>query len=509
LRWDRNEPVPSIEEVEKALKSMKPDKAAGPDGLPTELLKLGGESVVRALHKIIQVVWQTGKWPEDWTQSTFVPLYKKGDPTECANYRTISLISHSSKVLLKIILERIRAKVEFENDGTQAGFRPGRGTHNHLCNLRIITERARARRQPLYMCFVDFEKAFDTVSHKKLWKTLEDMGFARHLVQLIRSLYESQKSNVRLGSSRSDWFAVLRGLRQGCNLSPYLFSIMAEALMRLVLEGYTGGFRMGGVLITNLRFADDIVLIASSKVQLQELVDRLHCHASEFGMRLNVKKTKVMAVSDDKTPVSIMIGGQRIEEVHTFKYLGALFTSEALCEDEIRSRLQQGRQRMGQLTRLWRSQTLSSKLKAKLIQTLVWPIVTYGSEAWTTKKEQRENIEAFEMWCYRRALKISYIDHVSNDKVLERVGQSRQLLGRIMSRKMRYFGHISRHPSLEKDIMLGFPPGTRRQGGQRRQYLDDITDWAGKALPSVVNLAADRRKYREFVHAVVKAPHGV
>jgi len=119
-----------------------------------------------------------------------VPLYKKGDPSVCANYRTTSLISHASKILLKVILGRISPKTEFEVAEEQAGFRP-RGTHNHLCSLRIFTEKARSRRQPLYMCFVDFEKYFDEINHKKLRKMMVDMGFAKHLVALIRALYEN------------------------------------------------------------------------------------------------------------------------------------------------------------------------------------------------------------------------------------------------------------------------------------------------------------------------------
>ena len=144
------EPTPSREEVEKVIKALKDGTATGPDELPSELLKLGGDSVTSVLHRIIVKVWQTGKWPEDWTQSTFVPLFKKGDPTVCTNYRTISLISHASKVLLKVILGRIQEKVEYEVAEEQAGFRQGRRTHNHLCSLRLITERARAHSCLLY-----------------------------------------------------------------------------------------------------------------------------------------------------------------------------------------------------------------------------------------------------------------------------------------------------------------------------------------------------------------------
>ena len=124
---------------------------------------------------------------------------------------------------------------------------------------------------------------------------------------------------------------------------------------------------------------------------------------------------------------------------------------------------------MGQLTRLLEKPYTNQQVKSQADpKALVWPIVTYGAEAWTLKQEQRENIEAFEMWCYRRALRISYVEHVSNDEVLSRMNQSRKLLNRVKSRKLKYFGHVVRHPSMEKDIMLGPMPGTRWQGGQRK-----------------------------------------
>ena len=144
-------------------------------------------------------VWQTGKSPDDGTQSTFVPLYKKRDPSVGANYRTISLIFHASKS--KVILGRITPKTEFEVAEEQAGFGPQRGTHNHLCSLRILTEKARSRRQPLY--FRRLRKAFDKVKHKKLWQMMVDLGFAN---ALIRALYENQKSNVGIHSETSGWF---------------------------------------------------------------------------------------------------------------------------------------------------------------------------------------------------------------------------------------------------------------------------------------------------------------
>ena len=116
------------------------------------------------MHRICVAIWETGEWPEEWTFSTFIPLPKKGDLKLCANYRTIALVSHASKILLRIILERIRVKTETEIADEQAGFRQGRWTRDQIANLRILMHTAREHQQPLYMCFVNFKKAFDFIS---------------------------------------------------------------------------------------------------------------------------------------------------------------------------------------------------------------------------------------------------------------------------------------------------------------------------------------------------------
>ena len=194
--------------------------------------------------------------------------------------------------------------------------------------------------------------------------------------------------------------------------------------------------------------------------------------------------------------------GPPITETKSFKYLGSLFNSEASCDEEVKSRLAIARQRMGELMPIWKSRTISNRLKARLIKALVWPIVTYGSEAWTLNKELEGNIGAFEMHCYRRSMRSSGTEHVTNGEVLQRVGQDRALMGQVKSRKLKYFGRVSRHNSLEKDIVLGTMPGTRRQEGQKRQWIDNVTQWTGKSLVDIVRLAENRDMYRRFVYGV-------
>jgi len=162
-------------------------------------------------------------------------------------------------------------------------------------------------------------------------------------------------------------------------------------------------------------------------------------------------------------------------------------------------RLAIARQRLRELVPIWKSRTVSNKLKARLIKALVWPIVTYSSEAWTLNKELCDNVKAFQMQCYRRAMHISYMEHLTNE-VLRRVGQDRGLLGQVKSRKLKYFGHTTRHESLEKDIMLGIMPRKRRQGGQKKQWIDDIVQWGDRSLVEMVRQAENRKCYRCLVH---------
>jgi len=160
------------------------------------------------MHKICVAIWETGEWPEEWTFSTIIPLPKKCDLKQCANYRTTALVSHASKILLRIILERTRVKTETEIADEQAGFRQGRGTRDQITNFRILMHKAREHQQPLYMCFVDFKKAFNSISHDKPWVTMMDMGYPLHLIDLLAKLYRKQLAKVRVAGKLSEWFMV-------------------------------------------------------------------------------------------------------------------------------------------------------------------------------------------------------------------------------------------------------------------------------------------------------------
>ena len=145
---------------------------------------------------------------------------------------------------------------------------------------------------PLFLCFVDYKKAFDSVPHSQLSRVMLEMGFPGHIVQLISHLYRKQEAVVRVENGEKAWLRIRRGVCQGCIISPYLFNIYSEQVMRVALDGYTKGFQIGGRLINNLRYADDVVLIAMSEAELQELIDRVTIASETVGLTINTAKNK-------------------------------------------------------------------------------------------------------------------------------------------------------------------------------------------------------------------------
>ena len=194
--------------------------------------------------------------------SVIIP--KKRDSRECANNRTIALIPHASKVLLKIIQKRLEPFLERELPEEQAGFRHGRGCKDQITNW--LMKKTNERQQDLYFCFIDYKKAFDCVDHNILWKGLRYLEVPEHLIILMERLYEGQQATVRTDFGETEPFLIGKGVRQGCILSPYLYNFYSEIIMRNAgLDKMEIDLRIGGRLVNNVRFAHDTTLISTAK----------------------------------------------------------------------------------------------------------------------------------------------------------------------------------------------------------------------------------------------------
>ena len=195
----------------------------------------------------------------------FHPIPKKDNAKECSNYRPIVRISHASKVMLKILQVRLQQYVNQELPDVQAGFRKSRGTRDQIANIHWIIEKAREFQKNIYFCFVDYAKAFDCVNHNKLWKIFKEMGIPEHLTCLLRNLYTGQEVTVRT-RHETNWFKIGKRVHQGCILSPCLFNLYAEHIMRNSRTDEAQlGIKIAGRNINNLRYADDTTLWQKAK----------------------------------------------------------------------------------------------------------------------------------------------------------------------------------------------------------------------------------------------------
>ena len=182
------------------------NKASGGDEIPVELFQILEDDAVKMQHSICQQIWKTQQWPQDWKRSVSIPIPKKGNAKECSKYCTVTLISHASKVMLKILPARLQQYMNHELQDVQAEFRKDRGNRDQIAHILLIIEKKQEFQKNIYFCFIDYAKAFDCVDHNKLWKILKEMQIPDHLTCLLRNLYAGQEATVRTGHGTTDWW---------------------------------------------------------------------------------------------------------------------------------------------------------------------------------------------------------------------------------------------------------------------------------------------------------------
>ena len=478
-------------EVEFAISNTSDGKAPGEDGIVTEMWKALGEFAIDKLTALFNKIYSSGYIPEEMTKSVFITLPKKPKATECGDYRLISLMPHITKIFLRVILNRIKMRINIEVGEEQFGFRAGSGTREGIFCLIVLAQKYIEVNRDLYVCFIDYAKAFDRVKHFELIECLTSIGIHGKDSRIISNLYWHQKAAIRVEEDLSEYTEIQRGVRQGCILSPLLFNLYTEIIFRDFKDHR--GVCIGGRNLNNLRYADDTALLADSSQNLQNLMNAAKEGSEAKGLSMNVRKTKTMVISkNENVTANILVENETLEQLDTFKYLGQLITSDAKNEKEIRARIAMAKGRFEKMYKLFESKQISTKLKLRMINCYVYSILLYGCETWTLTKTLCDKLEACEMFLLRRMGKISWKQKVSNAQVLEKFSTKRQLLDIIKRRKMCFFGHIKRHDSIIKDILEGKVEGKRGRGRPRAAWPDNIRAWADCSLAECTRLVRDR-----------------
>ena len=365
-------------------------KTVGPDNIPIEAWKCLGEDGLQWLTTLFNLIFKSGRMPDQWRSSVIVPLYKnKRDAQCCENYRGIKLLSHTLKLWERVIETRLRRETQVTVN--QFGFMPGRSTTEAIHIIRSLMEKYREKKRDLHMVFIDLEKAYDSVPRGLIWDTLESRGVPGKYIDLIRDMYVQTKTSVRAPVGLTDFFPVEVGLHQGSALSPFLFAVVMDELSKSVQE----------TVPWCLLFADDIVLITESKQSLNMKLEEWRTSLESKGLRISRSKTEYLhcdfsGVGGDED-VQITIDDQVVPQTTKFKYLGSYVQKDGEIDSDVTHRIQVGWCRWRAATGVLCDKRFPAKLKGKFYRVAIRPAMLYGTECWAIKRTQARKLEVAEM----------------------------------------------------------------------------------------------------------------
>ena len=404
----------TAEEVELALKELKSQKAAGPDMIVGELLKFASGQIIPFFVTFFNYIFDRGIYPQSWTESIILPLYKKGDINDPGNYRGISLCDVSSKVYGKVINKRIQQWVDTYNitGEHQAGFKKGYSTIDNIFTLMAAVQKqfCNNRNRKLYVAFIDFKKCFDTINRNILWPILLKNGFKGKLFECIRSMYANVKARIRIsGNKMTDSINCSLGVKQGDICSPVLFSLYINELAIDVMRNGRHGVIFDAYELFILLLADDIVLCSETVIGLQNQLNILQRSASKLHLSVNLEKSNIVVFRKGGflgARERWMYDGSPMPVVNAYKYLGVYFSTKlsftATCKD-VASKAK--RALLYIIQRLKNYDNSSVHVFLKIFDAQIQPIIQYGSEIWGLDKAANE-CEKLHLYALKKFLNV-------------------------------------------------------------------------------------------------------
>lgn len=486
-------------EVETALKSMRNGKSPGFDDLSSDMIKAAGIPGLNWLYRVLSVIWEENKIPEDWSKGVIIPLFKKGNRRKCGNYRGITLLSHTMKLLEKIIEMRIRKIVEPLLEEEQHGFRKGRSTVDLIFAVRMLTEKYWEYGKNLVIAFVDIEKAYDSVPRNKIWECLEDLNVPKYLIDKVKMLYQKCYSCVQIGNGRSEWFETKRGVQQGSALSPLLFVIVMDKVIKSIKKTDSE---------TNaLVFADDVLLWGETEAEVQKKLNKWNDTFKNFGLKMSKTKTVEMTINREGTSSNIFLEGTKLESVSHFKYVGSTISKDNTVKQEILNRTQKASNFYNQVRSLLWDCKIPQKAKTIMYHTYFVPILTYGLEACTLLNKDFSRIQATEMRFIRTMNQTTRKDKIRNEVNRKVAGIEVPITSIIKKRRLQWYGHImrmNRERPARKYFDLNLP-GRRPRGRPRKRWIETVrsdVEERGLKWEDVLEqkMYEDRRRWRGLVH---------
>ena len=417
-----------LEELEECCKKLRYGKANGYDDSCNEMLISLARTYPKVLLKLFNNILESSEVIPDWALGMIVPLHKDGPRLDPNNYRGITLISCLGKLFLSILNARlvIFAKEHRLLSPAQLGFvAENRCSDAHIIIYNLIRKKCHEQSSKIFSCFVDFKKAFDSVPRDLLLRKILNMGISGRFFNILRNIYTTDKACVKMGQTRSDFFGLNIGVRQGCILSPLLFNLFISDLAKK-FDTMEEKVQLGSISVNSLFWADDLVLFSETKEGLDRLLNTLEEYCRENELMINTKKTKCMIFNKTGRLMSrpFFLNGVKLEMVRSYKYLGFVITPSGEITTglrDLRDRALKGFMKMKNDLGISFNQDIYTTLS--LIDFLIKPILLYCSDFWGALKLPRNNpIENLHMMMLKQLLGVQ--KQTTNIGVLIELGRS-------------------------------------------------------------------------------------
>jgi sorting nexin-29 len=369
------------------------------------------------LEPLIKITWELRHFPDEWNNGYIINLPKKGDLSDCKNWRGITLLNTINKLVTTILYQRLIEKQEPLLRKEQAGFRPHRSCVDQINTLRIVVEQSLEYRSPLYMIFIDFERAFDSLKHTAIWQTLTEWEVPTKVVNIIRNYIINQhvKSSIETGKAKS--IPMRNGVKQGCALSPLLFNIVLDTALSKANDTQRGIRWTLTDRLEDLDYADDICLLAHTFNHIRTKLQRLHCETAKVSLKIKISKTKEIRIHTPNNQ-PLLLNDQQTEQVYEFPYLGSIISKDNGGTDrDVAERIKKAQGTFRILNTVWRSTTYSNNTKSRIFNTNVKSILLYGCETWKFTKTIIHQLQVLVNRCIRRILKIFWPVQISNQEL--------------------------------------------------------------------------------------------
>jgi len=520
-------------ELGAAIAAAKKGRAPGFDGLPAEAWKVlsGGRAAVFCL---LNRCWNEGRFPEAWRRAMVVGVFRTDEATCPSNYRPISLLATVYKLFGRILAARLQTGLDEALRCTQFGFRRGRSTAEPLFVVRRVQDLVHGRQnQALHLIFLDWANAFDKVDTRCLASVLKRYSVPERVVSIVVSLVAEPSFTVSMAGGQSAEYEQGTGIRQGCTLSPFLFTLVLLAVMHDAVGRVHREHPLAVtpvMLVSDLDYADDTVLMAGTAALANALLQEVQREAEPYGLRLNEGKTERIAMDSD-APVFF----QKVPRVECSEYLGAVIHEASDPGPEVRARAAKAMAFCTALRPLLELGAVGKSLMVMLVEQCVFASLTYGLHTMVCSRAWETRVDSVQARCLRRALRIRTThasriigeDPVTNEGVLRRSGVI-PLSARIEGTRFQLLGHALRAdggtPARAVAFdRFGFPRelrSTRKAGDQRLKWSKVVLAAAcsaiegegalrgasprGHRFTKVAALAQDRQQWRKWIKAWLK-----